>query len=146
MAIHSTLNRFAIFGRMIFAFDDKEPTMKFIPYAVLILLGQLNICMGQTTNHSDPNSTEVIAVVLGEEITAANKNRLSGIILRSLFNKYAKDRAIGPNDVEISDFTKRLDEISKQQHVKLIKRCALLRKDLESTSLGDEGGTKGVMP
>ncbi len=85
----------------------------------------------------EPADTIVIAVVLGKNITAKEKENLSGLILGALFGKYAKEHNIAPTDDELDTFVRKTEELEKQEHARLERDRERLQKDLKSSSISD---------
>ena len=85
----------------------------------------------------EPADTIVIAVVLGKNITAKEKENLNGLILGALFEKYAKDHNIAPTEDELDAFVKKTEELGKQEHARLERNSERLRKELNSSSISD---------
>jgi len=79
----------------------------------------------------EPSDTVVIAVVLGKNITAREKENLNGLIFGALLNKYSKEHDIAPTDDELDTFVRKTEEIEKQEYVRLERDRERLRKELK---------------
>lgn len=62
-----------------------------------------------------PAPDAVIATVLGQNITAAEKDDLDGRILGALLEKFAQEKIIKPTDAELDAFVTKSEEQDKQQ-------------------------------
>lgn len=85
----------------------------------------------------EPGDTIVIAVVLGKNITAKEKENLRGLIVRALFDKYAKEHDIAPTDDELDTLLRKMEEMDIQWRAKLERDSERLRKELKSPSVSD---------
>jgi hypothetical protein len=92
------------------------------------------------SNRPSPESTDtsVIAVVLGKNITAKEKENLNGLIFGALLDKFSKEQDIAPNDDELDTFVIKTEEIEKQENVRLERDRERLRKELKSSSMSDQ--------
>lgn len=86
------------------------------------------------TEDGDPT---VIAVVLGKNITAQDRGRLSGLILGALLEQFAKDEKIGPTDEELDAFIRRTEEEDRKNQIRFERDRQKLREELKSPSLDE---------
>ena len=70
------------------------------------------------TQFSGNSENKIIATVLGKEITAQDKGRLSGLIFGTLLHKFATDNKIEPSEKEIDTFILKTEEKGRQNRIK----------------------------
>ncbi len=100
-----------------------------------IIIGLASSGVAQTKHvNAESADTKVIAVVLGENITVNEKDKLSGKIFNALLQQYAKENQIEPTDEELDAFVQRTEEMKKQQQAKSERDRERLKKELESAS------------
>ena len=78
------------------------------------------------TSGADTSGKDVIAVVLGKKIRVEDGDRLSGLVLGELLDRFARDNGIEPTDREIEVFVQRSEEMQRQQRLQMEQD----RKDL----------------
>ncbi len=83
------------------------------------------------SSHSKPT---VIAVVLGKEVANAQKDRLNGMILGQLLERFAKENKIAPTDDELDEFVVMLEVSKKAQSRKWRSEREKLKAELKSDS------------
>src|SRR5215471_6773668 len=95
--------------------------------ALFTLLSFLAAAYAQ--HQSSPTKTDpVIAKVFQQEIRMSQKNDLTSLIVRPLFEQYAAEHKIAATDEEIKTFVKRSREIDAQDHQEWEKQ----RQDTEN--------------
>lgn len=80
----------------------------------------------------------IIAEVLGQKITVAEKDNLRGLILGTLLQEYAKENKIEPTEAELNTFIVQNQKQEKQNQVEFEADRKRLRGELRSTDLSDE--------
>ena len=104
------------------------------------LLALLMIGLATTAAQAQPTTTgagdDVIAVVLAKKITAKDKDRLDGMILWALLDKFAEDHKIAPSENEIDAFIRKTDEMEQQHLRKLEQDRKRLTAALKTGDLG----------
>jgi hypothetical protein len=120
---------------------DNQKTRQYMkhPLTALCIALLASSCLAQAASSPGPEAadTEVIAVVLGQEITAAEKDRLSGLVLGSLFREFAEENGIEPTDEEMDAFIERTEEMEKQHQLEWEADQRRLTEELEDPSLTD---------
>lgn len=81
--------------------------------------------------------TNVIAIVLGQKITASEKDKLNGLIFSTLLQQFAKENKIEPTEEELDAFVLKTEEKEKQHQIKMHADRAKLIEELKSSSLSD---------
>ena len=89
------------------------------------------------TQQVGPLEKEVIAVVLGKEITGKDKHRLSGLVLGELLEQFARDNRIEPTEEELDAFITNTENSRRQQRAALEKSKRQLAEELESVHLSE---------
>ncbi|HKS16404.1 MAG TPA: hypothetical protein VJU16_03775 [Planctomycetota bacterium] len=106
--------------------------------AVALSMALAVSCRGESVQTPEPPfDPNVIAVVLGKHLTLEQKDKLSGLILGALLEKYAKDNKIEPTDQELDSFVQGTEKIQEEHQADLGRDRDALKKELESTSLSD---------
>ena len=110
--------------------------------AILLLFGVLAGTAQAQTHPSGSSDKKVIATVLGKEITAQDKDRMNGLIVSALIQKFAKDNRIEPTENEIETFIRKTGELKRQRNVDDIKETVIkerkrLLAELQSGTLSD---------
>lgn len=90
----------------------------------------------QTRGMAAPDS-RVIAVVLGEKITAKDKDRLTGLIVGPLLQQFARDNKIAPTDEELDTFARKTEEKERQHRIALEKSRRALVAELKDATLSE---------
>lgn len=103
------------------------------------VLVAVSICSQAQTSplKADVSDTNVIAVVLGNKITAKDADKLNGLIFGQLLERYAKDNKIEPTEDELNAFILKTEEKVKQRQIELEQDREKLLKELESPALRD---------
>lgn len=86
---------------------------------------------------AEETDANVIAVVLGKKITAAEKDKLDGLIFGTLLQEYAKDNKIKPTEEELDAFVLKTEEKERQHQIKMAADRKKLIEELKSSSLSD---------
>ncbi len=96
-------------------------------------------CLAQP-NHHDGDATDsvVVAVVLGKEITAAEKDKLNGIIFGTLLQQFAAEENIEPSEEELDAFVIRSEEMEKQSQTEWEEDRERLIEQLKNSTLSDQ--------
>ena len=81
----------------------------------------------------DPN--KVIARVLGQKILAKDKDRMNGLIVGALMQKFVKDNKITVTEDEINTFVQRTAVLEKQQTAQMEEKQKQLREELKDSNL-----------
>ena len=116
--------------------------MKFI--AILLVLSFVaGTTYAQTPPSGNPDK-QVIATVLEKQITAQDKDRMNGLIVSTLIQKFATDNRIEPTEQEIDTFTRKTRELNPrlkadEMNMKetVIKDRKRLLAELQSGTLSD---------
>lgn len=88
-------------------------------------------CFAQTNGATtEPAGGNVIATVLGKQITASDKDKLNGLIFGALLQQFAQENKIEPTEEELNTFVLKTEEKEKQQQIKM--QAILIRKRLIS--------------
>lgn len=112
--------------------------MKHFAISIAVICIYCMTCFGQKNDAvRTASSEEVIAIVLGEQITTKDKDRLNGIIFGRLLEKYSKDNSIEPTDSELDVFVRQTEEKKKQHQIQFENDRKRLLKELKSPFLGD---------
>lgn len=87
------------------------------------LLALLVIGLATTAAQAQPTTPgagdDVIAIVLGKKITAKDEDRLDGMILWALLDKFAQDHELEPSKNEIDAFIRKTEELERRHLRKL---------------------------
>ncbi|MEM9444941.1 MAG: hypothetical protein AAGA18_06265 [Verrucomicrobiota bacterium] len=81
---------------------------------------------------------KIIAEVLGQKITAAEKDNLQGLIFGALLQEFAKENKIEPTEAELDAFIVQTQKQEKRNQVEFEADRERLRRELRSTDLSDE--------
>lgn len=81
---------------------------------------------------------DVIAIVLGRTLTVNDKDELSGLILGSLLERFAKDNNIEPTTEELDAFILKSEEKVKQHQIRMEEERLKLMQELKNSSLSDQ--------
>ncbi len=79
--------------------------------------------------------TNVIATVLGKEITSSEEDKLNGLIFGTLLEQFAKENKIEPTEEELDAFVLKSEESEKQLQVEMQTDRVKLIEELKSSSL-----------
>jgi len=105
---------------------------------LIFLLPVLLSAVAQAQTPATPaTDTAVIATVLDRKITASDRDRLSGIILGALLEKFATDNSIEPAPEELDAFTRKTEEKRQQHEVEMQADRQKLQQELKDPSLAD---------
>ncbi len=80
-------------------------------------------------------ATNVIAFVLGKQIVASERDRLSSLIVGPLLEQYAKEKGIEPTSEELDALVRKADEIGKQQQIRRLEEKDKLIEELKKPTL-----------
>jgi len=86
----------------------------------------------------DTLADPVIAVVLGEELTMADGNRLSQLIFKPLLDRFAEENNLEPTTAELDSFSVRMRAVQRAEMKKVEGPVDTMRMKLQSTSLTAE--------
>ena len=102
-------------------------------------IGALTVqCFAQTNGATtEPAGANVIATVLGKQITASDKDKLNGLIFGALLQQFAQENKIEPTEEELDTFVLKTEEKEKQHQIKMQADRAKLIEELKSSSLSD---------
>ena len=105
-------------------------------FASVALFALIVSCFAQTgaSNAEEPD-TNIIAVVLGRKITAAEKDKLNGLIFSALLRQYAAENKIEPTEEELDAFVLKTEQKEKQYQVTMQANRAKLIEELKNPSL-----------
>jgi len=113
----------------------KERNMRHLIKTVALLALALS-CFAQTSRPQPvAKDTNIIAVVLGKQIIASETNELTGIILGSLMEQFAKENRIEPTPEELDALTRKTDETGKQAQIRMQEERTGLIQELKKPSL-----------
>jgi len=84
------------------------------------------------------SDNEVIAIVLGKEITLKDKDRLDDLICGALYEKFAKENQIEPTEEELDTFILKSEEMKKQTPIRLEKERKKLIEELKDPTLNEK--------
>lgn len=104
-------------------------------FAILILFSLVTQTADPQIPQAKDSTNNVIAVVLGKNITLADKNKLSRLIFGGLLEQFAKDNAIEVTEQEIVGFIQKSNDLARQRLTKLEKENEKLTMELKDTSL-----------
>ena len=106
---------------------------------VVVVTAMLTVsCFAQTERpKTDEADANVIAVVLGKKITAAEKNKLNGVIFSALLEQFATENKIEPTEEELDAFVLKAEEKEKQHQIKMEADKKKLVEELKNLSLSD---------
>jgi hypothetical protein len=95
-------------------------------------------CFAQTDSpKTGATDTNVIAVVLGKKITAAEKDKLNGLIFGPLLRQFAMENKIEPTEEELNAFVLKLEDQQRQHRIEMAADRDKLKAELKSSSLSD---------
>ncbi|WP_367359054.1 hypothetical protein [Syntrophus sp. (in: bacteria)] len=95
-------------------------------------------CFAQTdSTKAGATDTNVVAVVLGKKITAAEKDKLNELIFDSLLQQFATENKIEPTEEELDAFILKIEEKERQHQIKMDADRKKLIEELKSSSLSD---------
>jgi len=116
----------------------KEDDIKRI-FAAISLVVLAVSCLAQT-NHpkAEATDTNVIAIVLGKQITASEKDKLNGLIVGPLLERFAKVNHLEPTAEELDAFVLKAEEKEKQRRIKLQEDRATLIQELKNPALSSQ--------
>jgi hypothetical protein len=104
--------------------------------AIALLTVTVRPALAQTSKtKAPPANPKVIAIVLGNEITTAQKDRLNGMIFGQLLERFAKENKIAPTDKELDEFVVKLESLKKAQNAKWRTERKRLKAELKDDSL-----------
>jgi len=104
--------------------------------AIALLTVTVHPSLAQTSKtKAPPANPKVIAIVLGNEITTAQKDRLNGMIFGQLLERFAKENKIAPTDKELDEFVVKLEASKKAQNAKWQTERKRLKAELKDESL-----------
>ncbi len=104
-------------------------------FVIVVLAGQ---CLAQTDRPKVAAAdSNVIAIVLEKPITGNEKDKLNGLILGALLERYARDNKIETTDEELDAFVRKTEEARKQQQATFEANREHLQNELKSPSLSD---------
>ncbi len=107
--------------------------------AALVTVALAVPCFAQTDRPKTvATDTNVIATVLGQRITTAEKGQLNELIFGALLQQYAQDNKLEPTPAELDGFVKKTEEKEKQQQNKMQADRIKLTKELKASSLSDQ--------
>lgn len=89
------------------------------------------------TPQAKDSDKDVIAVVLGKEITVKDKDKLDGLIFGALVEQFAKDNKIEPTEEELDAFVLKTEEKERQRQIKLEEDRKKLMAELKATTLSE---------
>ena len=93
-------------------------------------------CSAQTSRPQPvATDTNIIAVVLGKQISASETNELTGIIFGSLIEQFTKENRIEPTAGELDALIRKTDESLKQSQTMKQEERAKLIEELKNPSL-----------
>jgi len=87
---------------------------------------------------ADAADNQVIAVVLGQEITAKEERRLNSLILNALLQQFATENKIEPTEQELDAFVLNTEAQEKQQQAEMEVHSKRLAEILKNDALSDE--------
>ena len=81
------------------------------PIAILLVMSVLlgAGCSEKKQSTTKPADEDVIAVVLGKNLTVEDKDKLNGLIFGPLLEQFAKDNKIEPVEEELDAFTMKME-------------------------------------
>lgn len=85
-----------------------------------------------------PGPDAVIAMVLGQDITAADKDELNGRIFSALLEKFAQENIVEPTDAELDAFVAKSEEQDKQQLAEFEADQKRLQQELQNPELSTQ--------
>ncbi len=80
---------------------------------------------------------DVIAVVLGKNLTVKDKNKLGGVIFGLLRERYAEESGIDPTEEDLDACIVKTEEKQKQVQIKMEQDRGKLIKELKDSALSD---------
>jgi len=86
----------------------------------------------------DTLADPVIAVVLGEELTTADGNRLSQLIFKPLLDRFAEENNLEPTTAELDSFSVRMRALQRTEMERMKGVLDSMRGKLKSPSLAVE--------
>lgn len=111
--------------------------MRSISIAVVIAM-LAGMCFAQTNRpKAAATDSNVIAIVLGKQITINEKDKLNGLIFGALLERYALENKIETTDEELDAFVSKTEEAKKQQQARFEADREKLQNELKSPSLSD---------
>lgn len=106
--------------------------------AVIVAVLLSGSCFAQTApTTADKAGTQVIAVVLGKQITAAEKDKLDGLIFSTLLQAYAKENQIEPTDAELDAFLAKTEEKEQLAQARFEADRDRLQLELQAATLAE---------
>ena len=106
------------------------------PIVILLMMGLVAGAAYAQTPQANSDS-DVIAVVLGEEITVEDKDRLDGLIFGALLEQFAKDNKIEPTEEELDVFVVKTEEKERQHQLEFEENRKRLVAELKATTLSE---------
>lgn len=96
-------------------------------------------CLAQAESPESKDSAEpAIAVVLGKKIAASDRKRISELILKPLFEQYAKEHKLEPTPEEVDRFV-TASEIQQKESLKRFRRDHdKLQDELKAPTLSEQ--------
>ncbi len=101
---------------------------------VFLLIGE--IAADQSPRAETPEK-DIIAVVFGKKIPVDDKDRLSGLILGALLERFVRDNKIEPTDEELKAFILRSEEMERQHRIQLEKDRKKLVAELKDPAVSE---------
>lgn len=111
--------------------------MKRVFAAVVTILLSLTGFAQTDSPKTGATDTDIIAVVLGKEITVREEDNLDGLILGQLLQQFAKENKIEATDEELDAFVLKFEEKQKHLQIKTEGERDRLIAELKNPSLLD---------
>ncbi len=101
---------------------------------VFVLIGEV---AADPSPRAETPEKDIIAVVLGKKIPVADKDRLSGLILGALLERFVRDNKIEPTNGELKAFILRSEEMDRQHQIQLEKDRKKLAAELKGPAVSE---------
>ena len=112
--------------------------MKRIVMTLVALLVATVFCIAQEDKQKKvPADKDVIAVVLGRNITANDRDRFDGLIVGALFESFARENKIEPTKKELGEFIVSSRKHKQQMNADFQRDRKKLKEELKLSSLSD---------
>ena len=109
--------------------------------AILLAIAFAATCFGQAAHPEKARKapapdTNVLATILGQDLTAADQDELDGRIFGALLEKFAAENHIAPTDAELDAFVAKSEEQDKQMLAEYEADVKKLQQELQNPDLG----------
>lgn len=119
--------------------DRMKTTLTKSVVAFLLLFPAAALMCSQETSGAKTGSEEkILAVVLGKKVTAAEKDRLNGLIFSSLLERFEKEHGIALTDEDLDAFVAGSERTQRRLAIEREAERLKLIEALKSSSLSEK--------